>query len=145
MTTNKKIMLTLDTSAINPEEPIIKQLQQWGDEGLVYLGIDIHSKFEKERWENHKKEGTMDWMYEHGKHSQEAFFIRDGKDIFEEIDKSRGYTNLEEEDVERRIINIMAPEINEKNPLGGKKTLSKWVDWKLLKNHILQKREYFIT
>lgn len=140
------IKITLDTCAIELENPIINELMNFREQGLVKLFVEIYSELEKEKWTNIKREADLHWITRYCHQDPGAFTLPPNVDIVRAIENARGYTFEDEINTDLKIRKIHSPEIKNIGSLPpGKSGLGKYSDWQILTNHIMNKRDYFLT
>ncbi|MDD5132973.1 MAG: hypothetical protein PHD81_03435 [Candidatus Nanoarchaeia archaeon] len=140
------IKITLDTSVIDPNNLIIKQLVEWRDKKVVKIYVELHSVLEIENWKNKKREEKLLWIERFGHQDKEVFEIPEGMDVISTIEKGRGFTFDQENKTELGVRSVHSPETKRLSDLPpGKKGLSKYVDWQIFTSHIMHKRDFFVT
>lgn len=136
--TKKQIRLTLDTSAIDLQNPCLKTLTEMQKNGAIEIYIENYQCIEKCQWhDSENKDKTIEWINRYTKTPIEAFLLAEGAEFPNKV-------NLEletEQKIELKVRRIHSPEVQTLECC----KLSKYTDFRILTAHIKNCRDYFIT
>lgn len=143
------ITMTLDTSCFDKTEicnnnGLIIELSPLQQKGLVKLYRGCFTDIESARLKGKRGNTVREFIQGNSSRPHRNCFVDINATEDEkrkQVEKNRGYTSEESNDVHKRIDSILRKYCNENNLSG----LNDYIDVRLLGQHILEKRDIFLT
>lgn len=134
----KPITITLDTSTIDLNNPCLKILTEMAERDIIEIYTDGYQFIEKCNWRDVKKRNEVtEWIHRHTKTPIEAFPLAEGAEFPVEVNSIL----KKEQEIELKVRKIHSQEVKSLEFC----KLSKFVDFRILTQHIKNGRDYFVT